>query len=83
MEIKLWKENRLDQEWSLDSLEIARRFWESQPNGVAGPLTLERALRNFIGGRDGLNSVWDMPEDDSNDDVFDAIFADVMAARPR
>lgn len=70
--MKLWKDNRRDQEWELSADEIAERFWKSK---IARELLeygmqLDRALRGFIAG--DLSSVWDESE---YDEVFQAVFA--------
>lgn len=61
--MKLWKENRLDQEWVLSAEEVAKRFMESgyakeylNYGGVA------MALVYFITSKDGLNSTWEWDE---------------------
>jgi len=60
MTVKLWKENKTDQEWEIPVEELVKRFMESKIykdketlyyHGVGPSLTL------FISGKDGLNSV--------------------------
>lgn len=63
--MKLWKENRLDREYSLTQEQIAEQFMKHQlyQDFLAG-LRLRRALLGFIGGP-GLNSAMeDNPEKD-------------------
>ena len=56
MKITLWKENKNDQEWTIEATELIEKFkksefylWHSQGK--------EFTLRFFICAKDGLNSV--------------------------
>ena len=62
--IKLWKENRVDQEYEMDINEIAKRFKESKyyTEYFKQGWPLDRALPLFICSRDGLNSVNDVKD---------------------
>ena len=60
--MKLWKDNRTDQEWELPNEEIITRFkksyhWKNRTNYRG----YDMALRHFISDRlnDGLNSVFE------------------------
>lgn len=58
--MKLWKENRTDQQWELSMEEIAEQFASSQYSPhVIKHWRLERCLRAFLTAPDGLNSVFD------------------------
>ena len=56
--MKLWKENKISQEWELSNQEIAKQFLKSRyydfPNR-----SIDMSLVNFISSKDGLNSSWD------------------------
>jgi len=54
--MKLWKENRINQEWELSNKEIAHKFLLSK---YSLRMYREKALVEFITAKDGLNSVWD------------------------
>lgn len=58
--MKLWKDNRIDQEWELVEEEIADRFLASKwADAEAWPWPLDRRLRAFMTEKDdGLSSVW-------------------------
>lgn len=62
--MKLWKENRLDQEHELANKEIAKQFLGSiygkKPYEFGGIAT---ALVYFIGDKTGLNSSWEWNEE--------------------
>ena len=63
--MKMWKENKLDQEWEMDNDDIAIKFWLSKPYRelVASCWPLDRAIRAFLTDpKDGLNSVFDEKE---------------------
>ncbi len=59
IKMKLYKENKVNQEWELSNQEIAKRFIESEFN--IG-FNIERNLVIFLTDKDGLNSVWDWDE---------------------
>lgn len=58
---KLWKENRVDQEWELGVAEIATRFLASPYNTPTylNHWPLERIVRAFLTSKDGLDSVFE------------------------
>ncbi len=61
-EIKLWKENKISQEWTITFEELTKRFYDSQMyEKFEGYWPLDRMLRGFISGneKDELNSVFD------------------------
>ena len=65
--ITMWKNNRLDQAWSISTDELAERFMNSieAQHVRQGAYRLEPAIRLFITGNQGLSSVFeerDMPE---------------------
>lgn len=59
MTVKLWKQNRTDQEWKISVSGLVERFMKSKGYGdkdrmdYYGP---ESLLNSFIGRKDGLNS---------------------------
>jgi hypothetical protein len=55
--IKLWRENRVDQEWELSFEEVLNRFRVSEFFGLEE--WLDRRLRAFITDQKGLNSVFE------------------------
>ncbi len=61
--MKLWKENKLNQEWELDNKGVVKRFLNSEygknPEKYKGK---DNALVYFITGKDGLNSSYDWEE---------------------
>jgi len=65
--VELWKENRLDQQYSLTVKEISVHFRASHFYSdwkMSRVFYLRKALTLFIGDRDaGLNSVWDVERD--------------------
>lgn len=69
--IKLWRENRLDQEWEIKLQNLAKGFVESEyyKRYMEGML-LERCIRGYITASDGLNSVFE--ERDFNE-IFSAV----------
>ena len=78
--MKLWKNNRTDQEWELSNEEIARRFWADRAAKGAGEVGhLGKALRCFIVDHEengGLSSVLDESE-------YDALHEVVFATWPK
>jgi hypothetical protein len=62
--VKLWKENRLNQEWELSNKEIAEKFMASDfyKNRYEKYNSTDRALIWFISDKDGLNSTWEFDE---------------------
>ena len=74
MSIKLWKDNKLDQEHEIEIDEIAKRFWEwDAKEGASQIWTLERCIRVFITDKEengGLQSVFD---EDDYQDIYAAI----------
>ena len=84
--MRLWKDNRTDQEWTLEDAEIARRFWASQygRNTLEG-VRLDRALPLFIGAKEsegGLQSVWDS-EHLAGLREYDRLREEVLTAWPK
>ncbi len=65
LKITLWKENKLNQEWSINYNDVLNKFRLSVyfKYWVDGRYSLDIALRNFITAKDGLNSVFDTNED--------------------
>ncbi len=64
MFMKLWRDNKIDEEWELPNEEIARRFWESswgkRANDSGRPL--EYLIRRFVTGdafNGGLDSAFE------------------------
>jgi hypothetical protein len=65
--MKLWKANRLDQEWELNNEEIAKRwvkyekarFENLNPSPPLTHFLTGTNLVYFISSKDGLNSSWD------------------------
>ena len=74
VQIKLWKDNKRDQEWTLEAEELAKRFWEwDAKEKVTEGWPLDRCIRAFITGRkaeDGLQSVFD---EDQYNDIYSTI----------
>jgi hypothetical protein len=61
--MKLWKSNRLDQEWEMTNEEIAQKFMESGYAKTCWEFGgLRMALVSFIASKDGLNSTWEWNE---------------------
>jgi len=68
-ELRLWRENRRDQEWTISDADLLERFrkWPGRP-GMAPRAELidwrghEWALSIFVSDPSGLNSVWDRPD---------------------
>lgn len=72
--MKLWLENRVDQQWEIGDDDLIEKFlaWRGRPgDGGHGALSrqeaiewrgIEWALRLFIGEPNGLNSVFDRPD---------------------
>ncbi len=61
-EIKLWKENKINQEWTITFEELTKRFYNSwMYSEFQFQWPLDRILRGFISGneKDELNSVFD------------------------
>ena len=67
--MKLWRDNKIDQEWELPEREIAERFFGSPY--ADEPVPLDRALRLFIAAPDGLSSVW--VDDAAYDRILDIV----------
>ena len=68
--MKLWKENRLDQEYELPDEEVVKRFltWaETHQFNI-----LDRALADFICSKEGLNSSFEIAD-------LDRIFGKALA----
>lgn len=62
MTIKLWKENKTDQEWEISISDIVEKFMRSKDyndNELMDYYGPEHLLSLFIGSKDGLNSVID------------------------
>lgn len=64
--MKLWKENKISQQWEMDNKEIAKRWVDYEKERLAKlcPLDLKYLLtgRNlvfFISSKEGLNSTWE------------------------
>lgn len=60
--MKLWKENKVAQEYEMDNAEIANRFMQSQyyfEDEYVQYYGIGRALAFFISAKDGLNSIWE------------------------
>ncbi len=55
--MKLWKENKINQEWKLSNKEIAKQFLKSKYARSEHFTATDLVL--FISSNDGLNSVWD------------------------
>ena len=55
--MKLWKENKLSEEWELSNKEIAKRFLDSEFN--VEDSSTEICLVQFISDKHGLNSSWE------------------------
>lgn len=79
--MKLWKNNRLDQEWELPDSEIISRFAASEWSTIEG-WTADRQLRAFLTSAqyDGLSSVFD---EDEYAVLIDQLFDVRRAARAR
>jgi hypothetical protein len=60
MKMKLWKNNRIDQEYELENKVIIGQFVGSKyyQNVLLG-MNLDRCLRGFICSDDGLKSVFE------------------------
>ncbi len=56
--LKLWKENKLNQEWELSNEEIAERFCKSHSHN---DITIKNLIY-FITTKEGLNSSFDFDE---------------------
>jgi len=83
--MKLWRENRLDQEWELSEDEILARFIKSEHfNYYQKGWTLDRALRAFITALEsegGLNSVFEEDEYNILLDKVDALVYPLVTSR--
>ncbi len=55
--MKLWKGNRISQEWELSNKEIAKQFLKSKYARSEHFTATDLVL--FISSKDGLNSSWD------------------------
>jgi len=77
--MKLWKDNRVANEWEMPDQDIVVRFLASKYNDTtAYPWPVDRALRIFISDNEpeGLQSVWD-----EGDPAYDRVLELVTAAR--
>jgi hypothetical protein len=62
---KLWKDNRLDQEFEVDADTLSTRFaeWlESKGVGYVNYYNTERLVRFFLTAKDGMSSVFEEAE---------------------
>jgi hypothetical protein len=66
--MKLWKENKLNQEWEKPNEEIANEFIKSKFNNETRPT--DSQLRLFVTARDGLNSVF---EEDEYQELYELV----------
>lgn len=57
--MKLWRENKVRNEYELSNVEIARRFIVEYDVDLRKEIGLGRALCDFISSKTGLNSVWE------------------------
>lgn len=59
--LKVWKENRLDQEETLTFQEVIRKFKKSDDwgNYIFTSMSLEEALTLFMASKDGLNCTYE------------------------
>jgi len=61
--MRLWKNNRVDEEWELRNEEIVKRFKESkQYQDFKEGMHLRTALSMFISSKSGLSSVFEIDE---------------------
>lgn len=69
--IKLWRENRLDQEWQITTQDLAKGFIESEYHKrYLDGMLLERCIRGYVTASDGLNSVF---EEKDFDEIFKSV----------
>jgi hypothetical protein len=72
--IKLWKDNKTDQEWSIDADDLAAKFWDyDRQHELTGSWPLDRCIRAFITDKEtegGLQSVFD---EDQYNDIYSSI----------
>jgi len=59
--MNFWRENRVDQHWTLSEQEVAEGFLAFRAEH-AMPWPLERQVRHYMTSRDGLNSVFEEDE---------------------
>lgn len=63
--MKLWRGNRVNQEWELSNEEIAHRFVQAAGDDLKFCSNIPRSLANFIIGPEDkgcLNSTWEYDE---------------------
>lgn len=65
--MKLWKQNRLDQEWEISIEDLCERFLKSDQcdNDFLDYYGLHQAIVAFVTSRDGLRSSMDIEHADS------------------
>jgi len=57
MNVTLWKENKNNQEWTIEATELVEKFKKSEYYPLRSLQGKEFAVRLFICREDGLNSV--------------------------
>lgn len=62
--LKIWKENRLDQEETLSFQEVIKKFKNSEywGNYIFTSMSLEEALTLFMASKNGLNCTYEKEE---------------------
>lgn len=78
--MKLWKDNRLDQEHEIPNEDVAAGYLASDYAKVAMPL--ERMLNLYIANPDGLSSTWGDPHNAEDRHDFDAVLDLIVDNRP-
>lgn len=74
VQIKLWKDNKRAQEWTLEAEELAKRFWEwNAKERITDTWPLDRCIRAFITDSEAEGGLQSVLDEDQYNDIYSTV----------